>query len=617
MKHIKFPVAALTALSTSIISTPGFSQDTVVDDVIIVTANRRPQPLSQVGSSVSVLTSEDIERNQQSFVLDALETVPGVAISQNGSFGGTASVSLRGIGGDRTVLMVDGVQLNDASAPGSAFNFSTLDTFNIERIEVLRGPQSILYGSDAIGGVINIITKKGGDGLGGKMFIEGGSFNTQRGGASIYGGDDKYGFNLSASGINTDGISAADENDGNTESDGLRNYTFTGKVNGQLTETFELEAHANYSDSHSLYDAFGPIDGTLIETSDIENFSGLIRGNLDLLDGRFLNTLSVEYSQIDRLIVGNFGDFTGKGRRTNFDYLGVYNIDADWTITSGLQHEKVKSVDASDLSFDISSVFGEIGYTGIDGLTLTAGGRYDDHTTFGDTTTFRVTGSYEFDGTGTRLIANVGEGFKAPSISQLTFQCLTCVGLNNDLKPERSIGYEVGVEQTLLNNWLKLSATYFDIKIKDKITYINFSEGYTNIEEIKSKGIELSVDADVTDTLRVSGSYTYTDPKNATTNEFLRREPKNLFNGSINWQPTGKISATLNIIHNGEELIRDGDFSDTVSAWTRVDFRMSYEIMEGLNVYGRIDNLFNEEYQYLSGYGTPDRSYFAGLRKEF
>lgn len=617
----KINISLLTALATTVISPNiGFAQESSANqtnDVIVVTANRRPQPLSQVGSSVSVVTADDLERNQQSFVLDALETVPGLSISQNGSFGGSASVSLRGIGGDRTVLMVDGVQLNDASAPGSAFNFSTLDTYNIERIEVLRGPQSILYGSDAIGGVINIITKKGGDGLGGKMFLEGGSFNTQRGGASLYGGNDRYGFNLSASGINTDGISAADENDGNTETDGLRNYTLTGKVTGQLSEIFELEAHADYSDSHSLYDAFGPIDGTLVETSDVENFSGLVRGTLSLLDDRLLNTLSLEYSQIDRLIVGSFGDFTGKGRRTNFDYLGVYNIDKNWTVTSGLQHEKVKSVDASDLSFDITSVFGELGYTGIDGLTLTAGGRYDDHTTFGDTTTFRVTGSYEFEDTGTRVIANVGEGFKAPSISQLTFQCLNCVGLNDDLKPERSIGYEVGVEQTLLDDWVKLSATYFNIKIKDKITYINFSEGYTNIEEIRSKGVELAFDADITETLRVSGSYTYTDPKNVTTNAFLRREPKNLFSGSINWQPMEDIIVTLNVIHNGEELITDGDFDNTVDAWTRVDIRASYEIMEGLNVYGRIDNLFDEEYQYILGYGTPDRSYFAGVRKEF
>lgn len=617
MNKFKIPIVAALATSTLSVNIPHISFAQEVDDVIIVTANRRPQPLSQIGSSVSVLTAEDLERNQQSFVLDALESLPGVSISQNGSFGGSAAVSIRGAGSNNTVLMVDGIQLNDASSPGGAFNFNALDTYNIERVEVLRGPQSVLYGSDATGGVINIITKTGGDGLGGKIFVEGGSFNTQRGGANIYGGNDQFGFNLSASGINTDGISAADENDGNTERDGLSSFTLSGKFTGELSESFTLEALSNYSDSNSHYDNSFPIlsDGSEVHTVDTDQFFGAVRGNLSLLDDRFTNTLSLEYSEINRLFTSDFDPFLGQGRRTNIDYLGVFNLQEDLVLTGGLQHEKVKSVGAADASFDISSIFGEVGFTGIDGLTLTGGGRYDDHETFGGTTTFRVTGSYEFEGTGTRFIANAGEGFKAPSISQLTFLCLTCDGLNEDLKPERSIGYEFGFEQSLLEDRVRLDATYFYIKIEDKITYISFADGYTNLESTESKGIELRIDADITDTLSISSSYTYTDPKDRITDELLIREPKNVFNGSINWMPIDKLSTTVNIIHNGKELNRDGATFN--AAWTRIDLRASYELMDGLSVYGRIDNLLNEEYQHIMGYGTPDRSYFAGVRKTF
>lgn len=633
-------ILILTALATTAL-TPniGYSQETNAndtDDIIIVTANRRPQPLSQVGSSVSVITSDDLERNQQTFVLDALESIPGVSTSQNGSFGGTASVSIRGAGGDRSVLMVDGVQLNDPSSPGGAFNFGTLDTNNIERVEVLRGPQSTLYGSDAIGGVINIVTKTGQEGLGGQVFVEGGSFNTQRAGASLRGGYDRFGFNVSASGINTDGISAADENDGNTERDGLRSYAFNGKFTGELSEIFQLEAITRYSDNETQFDAFGPSDGTVDKVSNVDEFSGALRGHLDLLEGNFANTLSAEYTDVGRLnLDDDFTTFIGKGKRINFDYLGVYEMDSDWTATGGLQHEAVKFNSESYSTFSpptlrssdyisTNSVFGEIAFTGVSGLVLTGGVRYDDHETFGDKTSFRATASYEIDGTGTRLIANWGEGFKAPSVFQLIYVDPAFGPLvpASDLRPEKSRGYEIGIEQSLVEDRVIINATYFHFDIDDAIDFVfnpfpALSDGYRNVDQVNSKGFEINGQFEVTETLYVTANYTYTDAKDSLSGASLRGEPKNLFSGSIIWQPTDKISTTLNVVYNGQELISNGDFTDPLDAWTRVDLRASYEIMDGLSVYGRVDNLFNEEYQFVRGYGTPDRSYFAGLRKTF
>lgn len=609
------PIKLLLACSSGLISTSNYALAENVVDTIIVTANRRPQPLSQVGSSVSVLTADDLERNQQSFVLDALEGIPGVAISQNGSFGGTASVSLRGAGGDRTVLLIDGVQLNDVSSTGGAYNFGTLDTYNIERIEVLRGPQSTLYGSDAIGGVINIITKTGGDGFGGKMFVEGGSFNTQRGGANIYGGDEKLGFNLSASGFNTGGISAADENDGNTEKDGLKSYNFNGKLTSQLSENFRLEALSRYSDNSGKFDSFGPTDGNNISNTD--EFSGTVRGYLDLVGGRFTNTISGEYSDINRQnLTNDVQTFEAQGERINLDYLGVFTVDQDWTVTGGLQHEQTKSKTASEEKFSINSVFGELAFTGVEGLVFTSGVRYDDHETFGGKTTFRVTGSYEFAETGTRLIANWGEGFKAPSIFQLTFFCCGQTGPNIDLKPERATGYEIGFEQSIMDDHILLNATYFHLKVKDAIDF-DFSLGYVNINNTRSEGFELGVQAEVINTVRFNGSYTYTDAKNLADNSQLIREPKHRVSGSLAWSPTDQISTSVNVVHNGAE--KQSSFSpvQTLDAWTRVDIRASYELVKDLSIYGRVDNILDKEYQHVPGYGTPDRSYYLGIRKTF
>lgn len=622
MKIYKNTAKACLLLTAGSLLSPeqSFAQQQTADgeDIIIVTVNRRPQPLSQVGSSVSVLTGDELEQNQQSFMIDALEAIPGVAISQNGSYGGAASISIRGAGGDRTVMLVDGVQLNDASSTGGAYNFGTLDTYNIERVEVLRGPQSTLYGSDAIGGVINIVTKSGGDGFGGKIFLEGGSFNTVRGGIGIYGGDEKLGYNLSASGFGNDGISSADENDGNTEKDGLESYNFYGKVTSSLSEIFRLEAMGRYSDNKAKFDSFGPADGD--EISHVDEFSFALRGHLDLLDGRFSNIVSGEYSEIDRKnISSGLQTFEATGKRMNFDYLGVYEVSSVITASGGLQHETTKSVQASDDSFDLTSVFGELAFTGIEGLVITGGARYDDHKTFGDRTTFRVTGLYEFAQTGTRFIANWGEGFKAPSINQLTYICTFCGATepNTDLKPEIARGYEIGVEQPMFDDRITFAATYFHLRMDDAIDFDTAQGGYVNLAKTKSSGVELNINAQLLDNVYISGNYTFTDAIDLLDNTNLPREPRHRFSGSIDWQVTSQINAVVAVTHNGDEAQNEFSPVPILDGWTRVDFKLSYEVMEDLSLYGRVDNIFNEEYQHVPGYGTPDRSFFAGIRKNF
>lgn len=375
----------------------------------------------------------DIERGQYSYVLDAL--------------GGVASVSIRGAGSGNTVILADGVQLNDPSSPGNGYDFAGLDPYNIARIEVLRGPQSVLYGSDAIGGVINVITKTGGDGFGGNIFGEFGSYNSFRGGANMFGGTQNLGINVAVSGISTDGISAADENDGNIETDAYKAFTLSSKVTFRPTDIFNGEIITRYSDNRSEFDNFGPVDGDMVAYFDEFMIAG--RASLDLLDDRFANTISVEYSTIDRRNEANgVESFTAEGTRVNIDYLGVYTPVSGWTITAGAQREETKAVTIDPDSFSINSLLGEVAFTQVKGLVLTGGLRFDDHETFGSKLTARVTGSYTIEETGTRIIANWSEGFKAPSIFQLTYICGFC-GLTEPtagLQPEEAESIEIGVE---------------------------------------------------------------------------------------------------------------------------------------------------------------------------
>jgi vitamin B12 transporter len=614
MKIHKLSLISLLLSSTAVTIPASFADEQAKVDVeeIIVTANRRKQSLSDVGSSISVITDVDIEQGQHVFVLSALENVAGVSISQSGAFGGTASLSIRGSGGDNTMLLVDGVQMNDTSAPGGAFDFGALDSGDISRIEILKGPQSVLYGSDAIGGVVNIITKTGEDGYGGGVSTEVGSFNTHRLTGQIFGGTEKLGFNLSGSRTTSDGISAADEADGNTERDGYAGHTLSGKITGRANEALGFDLIGRYSKAETDYDDFGPVDGDNV--ADTKNHSLAARVFFPLLKGRLTNTLSAEASGIDRkTFMGAFEGFGAKGTRINLDYLGVYEMSQTLTLTAGLQSEMVKAKSVSDEKFGTDSVFAELGYSA-GNLTFTGGMRRDDHDDFGAATTGRVTGSYEV-ATGTRLIANYGSAFKAPSIFQLTYICGFC-GLTEPtqgLQPEKAKAYEIGVEQELADGGLILTATYFHQKSRDAIGF-TFTGGYQNIGLKKSEGVELSFNAKVSENFSLTGNFTHLTANDLVADVPILREPKTSGFIMASWQVMEKLSTSISITHNGKE---DDFGGGDIQGWIRLDVRASFKVKENLHLFARVDNALGEQYQHVLGFGTPGFSAFGGFRIKY
>ncbi|WP_168190257.1 TonB-dependent receptor plug domain-containing protein [Luteithermobacter gelatinilyticus] len=618
-KHHLTGRTSLLAFLITFHALPGYAESAaesayVADEEIVVTATRYARPLSEVGSSIETLDSDDLTTTQTVFIQDALQTIPGLTLNSNGAFGGTSSLRIRGASSDQTVVLIDGIQINDVSSPGGGYNFAHLDPTGIDRIEVLKGPQSILYGSDAIGGVINIITATGKPGLGGGFSVEGGSYNTLRSSGSLYGGNDKITFNLSLSGIRTDGISKADENDGNTEQDGYWNYTLHGKVRARLNDTFSTELISRYTDNRNEFDQAGPMDGAEIGYS--EEFLIGAKGYLNFADDRFRNTFSVDYAETNRESISEiFAPFVAEGTRFNLDYLGIAELTRAFILSFGAQHETSKAASVSDKSFDIDSLFSELSWQGLEGFTLTAGLRYDDHSQYGATTTPRFTASYYREATGTKVFANWAEGFKAPSVFQLTFVCTFC-GLsapNPDLKPEESEGWEIGIEQAFLQDRLFLAATYFRQDVDNMIDF-SFTSGYDNINRVRSQGVELRLVGQITDTLKISGNYTYTDATDRNSGEKLIRVPEHMAYGQMDWQATDRLGINLAATYNGEENDRGGQI---ISSWLRIDLRARYRLQDHIEIFGRIDNLFDKEYQQVLGYGTPDRSVYAGIRGTF
>ena len=613
-KSPSFALLLATAASAPLIAPQIALADDAGIEEVVVSATRYARMTSDIGSSISVLSAEDLQKSQTVFVQEALQSVPGLTLNQNGSFGGTSSVRIRGAGSDQTVILIDGIQINDVSTTGGGFNFANLDPNGINRIEVLRGPQSILYGSDAIGGVVNVITKDGAEGLAGSLFAEGGSYNTFRAGANIVGGSEQLNFSLSASGITSDGISKADENDGNTEADGYDNISVHGKVTGKISESHSLQIISRYVDSQNDFDGFGPADAN--KSGSTKEFLIAGRGFFNYLDGAFENTLSVEYSTTKRRNeTDGVESYNAKGDRLNLDYFGHYKIDEAFGLSFGLQHEETKVDTLADTKFNIDSVFSELSWQGLGGLTVTAGLRYDDHNAYGDTTTPRLTAAYHIADSGTKIFANWGEGFKSPSIFQLTYVCGFC-GLrepNKDLLPEESKGWEVGVEQSLMEDRLHFGATYFNQKITNMIDF-DFSAGYANIANVKTQGIELSADLQLLDSLRLQGNYTFTDATDLDADADLVRVPRNAAFAEVQWQALPELELALSLTHNGKET---DPYTDGTEAWTRFDLKAAYAISDKIEVYGRVDNLFDKEYQQVHGYGTPDRSYYVGLRGTF
>ncbi|MEL7187488.1 MAG: TonB-dependent receptor [Pseudomonadota bacterium] len=606
---LRASVLAATALCCAGVATA----QSISNDEIVVYGARLNQPIAEVGSSVGIITAEDIKSLGVDYVLDAIATIPGVTVNQNGPFGGVATVRIRGAASEQTLVIVDGVVVNDPSSPGGGFDFSWLDSSSIDRIEVLKGPHSTLWGTDAIGGVVNIVTKRPQDGVTGSAFGRFGSFDTLRAGADVGYATGRYHFRLSAVSHDTDGISKADERNGNPEKDGYNSKSVNLSAGVHFTDNVRLTATVMQSNADTEYDSFsfgapGNVgDGN--EESKTEQLTGNLALHAAMLDGRFTNVLQLGYSDVDRRYFTDGAQiFSAEGDRTSWRYQGTFDVNERNRLAFGAEHEDSQS-GSDDTS--ITGLFALYELKPVDNWTLTAGLRQDDHERYDAETTARVAAAWNPNDQWT-LRASWGEGFKAPTLFQTTFFCCGATEPNPDLRAEYSDALDVGFAYRTTNARGVVELTYFDQDITDLITFSFGVGGYENIAEVRSKGFELDAAYRFTDWLDVSFNYANIDAKDGTGSRLIRM-PEHSGDVQFTFNPEGRFSGTLLTRYNGEE----SDPNGTVDSWTRVDIAGTWQANDTVEIFARIENLFDEDYQQVLGYGTPGLSGYLGARLQF
>lgn len=602
---------AASAAASALAETSAQGEDQAHIDTIIVTATRLQQTAAESGATVRIIDAEEMAALGFSHALDAVAKAPGVTINQNGAFGGAATVRIRGAASAQTLVLIDDLSVNDASAPGGGFDFARLDAENIERIEILSGPQSTLWGGDAIGGLIAITTKRQAEGFGGSLFAQGGSYGAMRGGASLGHSGGAGNFRLAATRLHTDGISRADGRNGNSENDSLESFTLSARGGLNLPRDAQLEGSLLWNDSDSEFDSFvfgaqGNVgDGD--EISKTKELSGHLTLKAPLFDGRLDNLLFIGRAEIDRR---NFSDgmpgFAAKGERTLMRYQGSLAIDARNRLVAGAESEE-SSAGEDDSS--INGFFALYEWRPSELLTLTGGLRYDDHGRFGAETTGRIAAALR-PIPNLRLRSSWGQGFKAPTIFQTTFFCCGAPAANEALRPERSEGMDFGAEWRPDSGLGRIGVTFFRQDSEDLIDFSFAVGGYENIAKVKSEGVELSAGWRLTDSLALSADYAYIKARE-NDGAALPRLPKHSGDLILRYDPSGPFSGTVLVRFNGRETNSDGS---RLEGWTRVDLNARYALSASLELFGRIENLFDAHYQQVLGYGTPGLSGSLGVR---
>jgi vitamin B12 transporter len=605
---------------------------------IVVTPNRTPGDKAKTGSKVEKITKEDIEKQKKPTVLDYLTLMPGVHVATPGGTGQEASVSVRGADKKYVKTLFNGIDISDPTSTQVQTSFQHLLAGGITSIEVLKGSQGTLYGSDAVAGVIGISTLGEVEpGIHHDIAVEGGSFGTVRGGYTLSGASDTGKAAIGLHGLSTNGISAAlvngvppaDADPASLERDAYRNVTATFAGEQRLSEQFSVFGAALIINSDADYDDSGnpPKDNTNNVTRSTQK-AGRLGFNLDLLDGRFRNTVSAQVFDIDRDLesVSAFGPFSATylGRRQKADYQGAFDV-TDWaTLQFGADYERQYAdvtdnygTDTSD-SMGIGGAWGQVLVEPIENLNLTAAYRQDEHSQFGGYGTYRFTGAYLVSATGTKFHASLGTGFRAPSLYELYAPFGTG---NPTLKPEESIGFDVGVEQRFLDGKLVADVTYFQLNTDNLIDYDFSTFSYVQVPGVTHRnGVEASLTWAAATWLDFGAAYTYTRTRQP--NGLPRpRIPEHNLALTATVRPAEKwtFTATAHGVVNVTDRVGAGGsaFDVALKDYLLIDARLAYKPTEKTEVYLRGENLLNQNYQLVRGYGTPGASVYAGFKATF
>lgn len=593
-------------------STAAWAQDTIVTmeserdpnaaTDIVVTATGTQLPIDQTGQSISVIGQDEIDAVQGPDLTRVLERLPGVTLSRNGGLGSTTSLFVRGANSQQLAVLIDGVRVADMAAPSGGFDFGNLEAGGIGKIELLRGSNSVAWGSDAIGGVLAVTTREI-DGV--EASAEYGAHDTWvlDGGAGV--STDRYAFSVNGGYTRSDGISAAAAG---TEPDPYRQWRVSGKARLGLTDTLSLVANARHSDSRVAFDSYLFVDDGEYQTAEVDSGRVGLNYNGDALRlsaGVGLSNTHREY--FDPAFSAD-PNYVTSGRSVHADLKGSADVtpalrldfgaDGDWSrFSSSYDPRQTARLAGGHALLTYHS----------ERFSLSGGARYDDHDRFGGHWTFGVNGAVGLTGDW-RLRASYGEGFKAPALYQLYGY-----GGNTALRPESSESFEVGIEKGDRNAPLHFAATAFRRDSNDLIDYL-WPTGYLNVARARAQGFEVELGARISDTLRAQAAYTYLEPTNRDTGLDLARRARPAVTTSLDW------TSPLAGLELGADLRMVGDSFDNAGNTVRLDgyrlltVRASLPLGDNVELFGRVENLTDEAYQIAAGYGTYGRSAYAGAR---
>ncbi len=615
---------------------PARAQEPILLDEVVVTADRSSESAGKVGSAVTVIGREQIEASRAENVAELLETVPGLAVNQAGGVGGTANIYIRGADPDHTQVMIDGVRVNDPAQASGEFDFSLFTLSNVERIEILRGPQSGLYGSAAIGGVINIITRKGEGPLHGTVEAEGGSYTTHAERTFISGAKDGVAVSAAVSDFRTSGFSRStldSENDATAKQSANLRMDMDFTANAGITVAlghYRVNAETDTNPQRGNQDTAEKALSTAAVTGHYDLWNGLVSNKVTLFANRTERTFFEDDASIRPGLQPQTDFFNGD--RVGVEAQSDITVRAVDRLTIGGRTERetgeqtTRTLTGQSLAFSgeerTSAAFALYQFNPIEVLTLTAAGRAEDFGSAGIEETYRFTGAWRLPDTDTKLRASIGTGAKAPTLSERFLNTSFAIG-NPDLAIEKSRGFDFGADQRLLDGKLTLSATYFRNDIKDLIEFFDadgFGIGnpgtYDNIASARTKGLELAATILPTTWLTFDLAYTHLDAIDAETGAPLQRRPEHTASARVTLRPTEKIRLAASMLYVGERF-NGADRSDLLDDYIRIDLSGSYAISADVDAFARIENLTDAHYEEIKDFGVAGRSAYAGLRTRF
>ncbi|MBA4490652.1 TonB-dependent receptor [Paracoccus sp. S1E-3] len=610
----------LLLLSATLLPAAALAQDApILLDPITLYGGLTPIEAQAYGRASTVLTAQDFERRGVTTVEQALRQVPGVAISASGE--SNAQIRIRGAEGNHTLVLIDGIR---AAAGDQEYFLSGLELANVDRIEVLRGPQSVFFGADASAGVVNIITRKGGVGTEASGTIEIGDGWAASAHVSTRG--ERGGISLNASKRDDDGYDISQIDGG--DDDGLTRETLQLSGDYALTEDIRAGATLRRATEEYDYDAtnFAATSARdyLIDSrdhADRTEKTGQVWLEADMLDGRLSNRLSYDQTRYD------FDDhqWTKAEARTDlWKFRSVYGIDgrvaeATQTIAFGLEHSKDENSLATEQRRRSNSAVLEYRGAFANGLDVQFGLRQDNNDVFDDATTWSLGLSYQMPNAPLRLHASAGTGVVNPDYIEL-FGGFGYVG-NPNLKPEENRGFDLGVEATLLDGRAVVDLTYFHEDLEDEITFSGtpLPDGtnyYNQDGTSKRRGVEIAASLRATDSLSFGANYTYLHAKNPDGSVETRR-PRHQLGLNAAWLfAEGRGSLSGDVIHvagNYDQQFFGSFATEELPDYTVVNVAAGYDLTDKVRLTGRVVNLFDEDYSDVWGYPARGRTAYLGL----